>query len=279
MSQPPITSYQIEIGTGAGAFLLRDANGLIPIEYNKLSTGIFSGGELSKGTETGSPPTTTKIDVAAGAGIVVDNYTDPKNPTYILVSWPAFTDVEITGIPIADRTFIAIELNGSPSPTVAQRTTDYSSPEHRTHIILGTIGHANNVNIVAVRNDPVAAFDVGARLGDLARAMGTFNISGNLYGPNGANLLLNKTDGASYRMGNNFHIDRANPDVTDDAIEIAIEWNYSYRAGGSPSGDFILTGKTDTINPTLYDDGSGTLQTVTSKQWTIQLIKHFPGVG
>jgi hypothetical protein len=276
MSQPPITADQILTGTGVGSLVALDENALLPIQLSKISTGIFSGGEMSKGTLSGSPLTTTKISVSAGSGIIIDNYTDPLNPTYQLISWPAFIDEEITNIVSAERTFLAISPAGSPlgSPILIQQTTIYTEQQHRDVIPLGIAGHVTNVSVVAVRSDPHAAFDADARLGDLAHAIGPFNIEGNIYTYNGVNLLLDKSVGKSYRLGNNFHVDRAAPDTTTDASEAALEWNYSYQDG---AGGFTLTGKVTTIEPANYDDGDGTFGTVATNTWTTQIIKHFPG--
>ncbi len=275
---PKIRGFQVDVGTSDlndNAIIVKlDSNNLSPVELSKISTGLFTGGEISFGTLTGSPGTTTKISISAGAGIVVDNYTDPQNPTYQLVSWPAFTDVEVVNIATNPRTFIAISAAGSPSPAVVQKTIHYTYAEHRDVIMLGTVGHVNNANVVAVRNDPIAAFDVNARLGDLARAIGAFNIDGNIYGSNGVNLNIDKSIGESYRIGNNFHNNKASPDVTTDVLETATLWNYSYRDG---IGGYTLTGKTNLVVPGNYDDGDGTLGIVGTQSWTVQQILHFPG--
>jgi len=278
MSQPPITSDQIDIGTGAGALVTLDSNALLPVQLNKESTGLFSGGQISKGTETGSPLATTKVSVSAGSGIIVDNHTDPVNPTYQLITWSAFTDVEVTNIVSADRTFLAIAPAGSPlgSPTLMQQTIQFTESEHRDYIVLGVVGHVTNVKVIAVRSDPHAAFDANIRLGDLAHAIGPFNIDGNVYNANGANLNLDKTFGTSYRLGNNFHTDKSSPDVTTDTVDTALQFNYSYQDGGT---GYTLTGKVTTVDPDFYDSGIGTLTAVPTNDWQVQIIKHFPGGG
>ena len=240
------------------------------------STGLFSGGQLLVGTPngsplTGSPPTTTLITVLAGEGIVVDNYTDPLNPTYTNVSWSEFTDVAVTGISIADRTFIAIDSNGD----LEQRTTAFTEAEHRDLIHIGTVGHASQTHVIAVRNDPHAAFDVNARLADLGEAIGAFNVTGNLYNQLISGLTINKTVGSSYRIGNNFHTTKKVPDITQDIAETALLFNYSYQDG--IGGHTVSTSKTNTIVPGNYDDGSGTLASTPANDWQVQVIKHFPG--
>ena len=172
-----------------------------------LSTGSFEGGEISFGTPDGSPllgspQVSTTFTIAAGSGIVVDNYTDPENPTYNVVTWSEFTDQPITAMLSAERTYVGIDAAGS----VVQNTGPFTTEDHRDYIILGRVGHVNHTHVIAVRSTAHAAFDGMARLGDLAEAIGSFNVFGNVYGNNGPNLEIYKTDGESYRLGNNFQI-------------------------------------------------------------------------
>jgi len=271
MAQPKIKSEQIDIADltaeAPGGLVAYDANSRIPIQLSKVSTGLFSGGLITEGTAA------TEISVSAGEGIVVDNYTNPESPTYTLVSWTAFIDVTVTNIATAERTFVAIDPTG---PTLLQQPTEFSTAERRDYVLLGAVGHANNVSVVAVLNTPVAAFDSSVRLADLALAIGSFNMSGNVYGDNGVAVSLTKTVGESYRLGNNFHTDPASPDVTTDASEIAPEFNYSYQDGVI---GYTLTGKVSLVDSAFYDDGTGTLAAMPSNQWQVQVIYHFPGGG
>lgn len=54
---------------------------------NSISTGVLAGGLISA---NGDP---TKIDIAAGVGQIVNNYTDTTNPTLTFVSWPDKTAI------------------------------------------------------------------------------------------------------------------------------------------------------------------------------------------
>ena len=243
------------------------------------STGLLTGGELIFGTldgtgggsPVGSPlTTTTTVTVTAGSGVIVDSYTDPTDPTYTNVAWSEFTDVTVTSLGSAVRTFFAVNNVG----TLLQQTVEFTAEEHRDVIHVGTAGHANNTNIVAVRSNPHAAFDPTVRLGDLAEAIGAFNISGNVYGDSGANVNLDKSAGESYRLGNNFHTTKKSPDITEDAGETDLSFNYSYKDG---SGGYILTVSTTLIDPANYDDGTGTLNSMPANDWQVQVIKHFPG--
>jgi hypothetical protein len=235
------------------------------------STGIFDGGEVQYGSGS---PTTTTVTITAGNGIIVDNYTDPANPTYTPVSWSQFTDVAVTSLAVADHTYFAIDNTGS----LVQSTSEFTEQEHRDYIVLGAAGHVNRTSIVGVRSNPHASFDPTIRLVDLAEAIGAFNISGNIYGPNGANLNVNKSAGKSYRAGANFQNDKASPDVTTDITQTAITWNYSYRDG---LGGYVYSSPTTVIDPDNYDNDAGgsppALTAVPTNDWQVQILRFFPG--
>ena len=236
-----------------------DDGGLAAI-YNSNSTGLLTGGELSINSGDN-----TKFDISSGVGRVVDNASDPENPTYSLVTWSAMAAISVTNIAITPRSFIALNS----SAVVVQSGTPYNNSDHKDKIILGNLGHANFTNLVAFANIPDASFDGGARLGDLARALGALNVTGNIYGPNGANLNLDKGTGTTYRFGTNFHSNKGDPDLTQDSTISTVPFRYSYQDG---SGDFILGAPATAIDPSKYDDDSGTLAPVTVGYWTVQRI-------
>ena len=238
-----------------------------------VSTGTFTGGEVQFGS--GSPATVTTVTITAGEGFIVDNYTDPLRPVYKHVTWPQFTDVPIAALTSADRTFFAY---GGGSPHLVQQSVEFTPAEHRDYIHFGTVGHANRTHAVAVRSNPHAAFDVQLRLSDLAEAIGAFNISGNIYSAAGSPAMhIVKSVGTTYRLGNNFHTSRKQPDITNDASETPVSFNYSYRAGGN---DYVLTAATTTIDSANYDGSAGSpaaLEAMPSNQWQVQIIKFFAG--
>ena len=242
------------------------------------STGLMTGGELQFGPPNGSPllgspQVSTTVTITAGEGVIVNNYTDPTDPTYTNVAWTEFTDVTVTSLGGADRTFFAINNVG----TLLQQTTEFTAEEHRDVIHIGTAGHANHTNIVAVRSNPHAAFDPNVRLGDLAEAIGAFNVTGNVYENTGGGVTVDKTVGESYRLGNNFHTSKKSPDITEDAIDTTLSFNYSYR-NVVDGTSFTLTTKTTLIDAGNYDFlGDGTLTALPANDWQVQVIKHFPG--
>ena len=235
--------------------------------YSNLdSTGILTGGTLSINVDT------TKFNISSGTGIIVDNYTDVVNPVYTPVTWTTFTGITATNLASADRSFIAIDVNGN----LIQSAVPFTNTEHKNYIVIGNLGHANRVAITGLRNNPDPAFDATARLADMARALGAFNIEGNVFSPNGSNLLMNKSGGRTYRLGNNFQLTKKDTDTTTDASASPVTFLYSWRNG---TGGWNLGTSTSTIIPNLWDNGSGTLQTVPNGRYTIQLIKYFSGIN
>ena len=239
----------------------------IGVGLNNASTGLLSGGTLTiNGNDN------TKFDIAAGVGIIVDNHTNPLSPTAQLISWATQIGIVTTNISTADRTFIAVNNSGS----LVQSTSIYTNTEHRTYINIGALGHANRTNILQTRNNPDAAFDVGARLGDLARAIGPINISGNAFFANGPNLFLDKSAGVTYRTGQNFQLSKSDPDTTYDIPLTVVSFRYSYRNG---IGGYNLSAAINTIDPSQWDDGSGTLAAVPNGRFTVQQVVFFAGTN
>jgi len=230
---------------------------------NHSSTSILSGGTVTNGS------TSTTINISAGTGLIVNNTTDPANPTYQLVTFGPFTDVAITNIATTEKTYVAIDNTGA----VYQQPTEFGPTDHRTYMIIAVVAHVSGV-VEAIRNDHHAAFDIVARLGDLAHAIDQFNITGNVYSANGANLYLNKSTGKSYRLGSNFHTDNTNPDITTDPSATQASFRYSYRDG---AGGYLESGSTISVDPAHYDNGTGTLATVSTNLWSVQQIRYFSG--
>jgi len=231
------------------------------------STGLLDGGELSINVDP------TKFDVAAGIGLIVDNYTDTLNPTAALVTWGASAAVVVTNLAITTRSFIAINSVGS----IVQSGASWTNTEHKDNIVLGNLGHANLTSIVGLRNNPDPAIDATARLADLARAIGSLNIEGNIFGPNGNNILLNKSSGTTYRLGNNFANNKRDTDSNTDASGTIVPFIYSYQNGGG--GHTLVTPPATSVDSSNYDDGTGTLSSMPNGRWQIQIIKYFSGIS
>ena len=74
----------------------------INLNHNShMSTSLTFGGEISINADT------TKIDIAAGKGIVTDSYTDDENPTFTQVPWTVKTAITITNIATQPITYFS----------------------------------------------------------------------------------------------------------------------------------------------------------------------------
>lgn len=248
--------------------ILTKSNAVVdgPITIGNASTGILEGGALSIGG--GSPITT--FNVSSGSGLIVDHSTTPTNPTVVTVTWPDITGITATNIGVSDATAVFIDSTGS---VVQLPLVSDTNQDHKDKIFIGQITHPIN-EIQALRSVSDPAYGGAERLGDLSRAMGPFNVTGNIYGPNGINLFINKSAGNSYSAGINFQNNIENPDVSTDVVQNALTFRYSYRDG---VGGFTENGSTTAVSPSLYDDGDGTLGAIPGGRWSIQHIYFFPG--
>ena len=229
------------------------------IRYNK-STALVDGGELSING-------TNQFDVAAGNGEIVDNHTDPNNPTFVRISWDASTANSVTNLATKPVTFVGVNSSG----TIVQQFTAFTEAQSRSIIILGTLVHPDNTNIDAVATVPNYAASTYSALRDLAVAVGTLNLSGNVYSESGANLSIDKTAGKTFSIGSNYETSKANPNVTIDAVDTALTFSRAYQDG---AGDTTFVSGQTTIDPANYDDGDGTLGSMTASYYQTQRIYY-----
>ncbi len=226
---------------------------------NNMSTGILTGGEISINGEDN-----TKFDVAAGVGVIVDNYTDPLNPVITNVEWTIKTAQIDSYLATTDETSVAIDIDGN----IYLSGYYFTDEERRDLIVLGNLGHLGRTEIEYVIVEPSPVFDVKVQLDDFLENFGAFNISGNVFGPNGSNLYIDKTEGKVFDGGVNYINSKKSPNIYMSDVFTAPYVQYYYRdSGGSwVSGDY-----TQSINPDEYDSGFG-LVDVPSGKFTIQTL-------
>jgi len=100
------------------------------------------------------------------------------------------------------------------------------------------------------------------------------NVGGNnTYTANWANLSLNKSAGEIFERGVNYYVDAEDPDIATTPAETLLSFRYVYRNG---SGGATVWPLVTEIDPEVYDDGSGTLQTVPNKKFTVPRIYLAP---
>lgn len=233
---------------------------------NQLCTGIWEGGLV---TINGSD--STKIDITAGSGVVVDNYTDPRNAKVYQVVWEAKTAVPLEFITQNFTSFIGIARNGE----VTQFALEPTASERRDYIILALAVHTSLTTIENISNEVQLGYGNANALNDLSNAIGTVNIDGNVFRATGGNLRLTRSAGKSFKLGGNYYNDAKSPNVINSDALVSPYIFKPYRDG---AGNYsIVLPLTQSVDPAYYDDGTGTLALVpASTPWTVLRVYHSP---
>lgn len=226
--------------------------------YNNASTGVTRFDGFSINVDT------TKFDRGVVEGWFVDNTTNPNIPIKVFKSFPATTGNTLTNIATQNVTYIAIDING-----VMHQSGMPDEPEiQRDWIPLGVIVHSNRVIINAVNNQPVVAISPNNQLSDLIESIGFFNISGNVFSPNGANLNINKSAGHVFKQGSNFLNNNKDPHTLGLSALVAPN-NIRYRT--QIGTEFANTA---VIDAGFYDL-AGVRTAIPGTRWSIQRIYLF----
>lgn len=213
---------------------------------NLSSTALIDGGTVTINADN------TKFDVAAGTAVYVDNYTDPLNPTYSVITFGPFTAQTLPDLANQDQTSVAIDNAGA----IYLYFAEPGSALRRQIVNLGTCVHSSRTQIdVVADNTYTVGIDVASALFDLGIAVNIINKSGNVFGSNGANLTTTKTAGVTHLLGINFHGNKAVPNEYNSPELTTVGFHRTWRDG---AGDFILLGAEETsFDPSYYDDGTG----------------------
>jgi len=236
------------------------------------STGILFGGGITAAIGG------TTFSVDAGIGQIVGYTANSYGifPTLTEVTWGAFTGVTLNYLTTSEFTRLYIDENGE----LQQQTAAFDHTDPLNRIILGTISHIDRSTIALVTNKQNVAYDEFHRLYELFDTFGPIKKHGLNVSANGANLRLNRSSGEALVIGANYVNDFEEPDTVDLDAQTPAVIARIYRDG---FGDFVydtngLSFYTD-VDPTKYDDNSGTLQTVNNNQWTIQRLYMFPNLS
>jgi hypothetical protein len=226
--------------------------------YNNASTGVtrFDGFTINVDI--------TRFDRGVVEAWFVDNATNPNAPTKVFKTFAATTGNTLTNIATQSVTYIAIDINGG-----LHQSGMPDEPEiQRDWIPLGVIVHSNRTNINAVNNQPVVALSPNNQLSDLIESIGFFNISGNVFSPNGANLNINKSAGHVFKQGSNFLNNNKDPHTLALSALVAPS-NIRYRT--QVGTEFA---NTSTIDTGFYDL-AGVRTAIPGTRWSIQRIYLF----
>lgn len=217
--------------------------------YNLDGNGVVSGIEISINTDT------TKIDISSGVYHVI---------TDVNKIFDGLTAVTLTNLATHNVTYLALDLDGN----LVQQVTPFTMSQRRTHILIGVAVHSNRLNVNAVNNLPDVAVSSASQLNDLIDGLHSFNVDGNLFYANGANLYINKTVGYLFKKGVNFTTDNSNPhNILLPALEAPSNIRYRLSDG---------TEYADTQEISLfYESPLGTREALPTNRFSIQRITVF----
>lgn len=238
-----------------------------------LSTGILNGGELSVANGT-------QFTIAAGDGIINDINKasgSAPHPEIKKISWAQQT-ITVSNLDSGNtqqlNSWIYVDVNGA----VQQQATAFTDAQKRNNITIGSAIHTEGV-LKFVKTFPITAYDNTAQINEFANIFGPLKKSGHKVSANGANLSINRAAGVAFALGRNYTADPENPSTVSDSAKTQCVIHRYYR---NNSGGFVLddgpSGNGYTVlDPTKYDNGSGTLQTVSGGNFAVQRLFYFPG--
>ena len=265
--------FSTEDGSDVLHFRYDDKDLSIDYLTEVLSTGILNGGELSVANGT-------QFTIAAGDGII--NYINkgggsPPHPEIKKISWTQQT-ITVSNLDSGNteqlNSWIYVDANGA----VQQQATAFTDAQKRNNITIGSAIHTEGV-LKFVKTFPITAYDNTAQINEFANIFGPLKKSGHKVSANGANLSINRAAGVAFALGRNYTTDPENPSTVSDSAKTQCVIHRYYR---NNSGGFVLddgpSGNGYTVlDPTKYDNGSGTLQTVSGGNFAVQRLFYFPG--
>lgn len=225
-------------------------------DYSNGSTGVVFFGGITLDTTT--------FSLGVIKAYFVDN-TIPTSPIITYKEFPATSAIACDFLTSSITTFISIDVSG----VIHQKTSPFTPTETRDWIPLGNIVHSNKSTINAVNNAPNVVLSPTNQLDDLMISIGVFNINGNIFGPNGTNMYINKSQGNIFKSGSNFSNDIKDPHTLGlSALSAPTNLRYRTQTG-------VETANTQSVIPDVYDLG-GVPTAITGASWTVQRIYVFP---
>ncbi len=227
---------------------------------NRLqTTGLLTGGVISQASST-------TVDWTAGTGQVAD-YTSTTHSQRIDVAWSAVTGHTVVNVATDGVTVFGYDENGD---VVEKLTTALTAVDSYETIWFAHCTHISGA-IVSVSSAPgnMGYDGVSSFREFINMIIGPANITGNVYGANGANLNLNVVGGAAFIIGSNFRNDTSLSDIVVLASDTGLTFRKVYQGAGA--GIAYDGAEVTAIDPDQYDD-AGSLTAVTTDYWTIQRV-------
>jgi len=203
---------------------------------NNSSTGVFEFSGLSITTPSG-----TTFNVGPVQGWIIDNVTEPANPTIQLIIYSGSTGNTALYVSSATETYILL----TSGLTLTQQTTFPTPQQRRQNLYLGKFGHGNRQFLINAFNEPDSSLSPVSQLRDMFTVIKLVN-DGVLASANGANLNINTSAGVLYGLGIGYVANKLNPNSLTISGQSPATFQYRTQTGGTPSN-------TTLIEPGFYD--------------------------
>ena len=208
----------------------------------------------------------TKFDVGAGYGLDVD-YTDPLNPEKEKTPWIAQTAITPTFLTSEVGTFLGIDKSG----TIIQQVLDFDREQLSTIKRIGRLSHFNKTTITNTYDFPLTV-ETNLDFAAYVMARGTIKLDGAEVQENTTDLSIKITAGYYTRIGASDNRDSQN--FPKSSLLTAPSFFPAWREAVTFNAE--LGSLTTQIDTTHYDDGSGTLATMTDGYYGNVYIYFFP---
>jgi hypothetical protein len=246
----------------------RQDNNLVKFKWIEggISTGILYGGLVSGSGST--------IYVSSGSGIVMNSnasYSEEISPEFIYITWPNYS-ASATYLTSSQNTYLYVDVFG----VVRQQPNYFTETQYQEAICLGRVTHANYTNITGIGSNVQTTYDSDAQQSEFIRAFGPLKINGLTVTGQTGSLSINIGAGTSYNLGGFYRYNPDHPSNYPSTATITGSMARAYRSGSGIYLDNNGGAFYTVIDPTKYDDGSGTLQNTGASNWTIQRVFYNP---
>jgi hypothetical protein len=236
----------------------------------RVDTGIVWGGVT---TFSGST-----IYITPGAGLIINHNANTGShgdtvPTY--VQFGPIT-ASATFITSSQVTYLLIDETGN----LLQQTTVFTPQQFNEKLPIGYIFCLTTSSISSFADARTTTYGQDEQQTQFIRSFGPLKVYGYDITPQSGSLKISIASGRTYRIGGFYTQSPDTPSIYDSTTVATGSLVRVYRDPAAIGGFRATLSSSgfpfSDIDPTKWDDGSGTLQTVGSGEWTIQRL--FQGV-
>ena len=230
-----------------------------------VNSGLIYGGVVSFESST--------LYISPGGGLVVNHNASTSSvnsavPTQ--VKWGPITS-SATYLTSSQFSHLYIDKNGD----LQQQVENFTPEQYLEKIPLGTLGHLNQTTIDSFGEEKQTVYATHEQSNQFIRAFGPLKQQGYDLSASGSSLGFNVASGTSFKLGGFYSISPNNPSLCGTpALESTgkIVRVYQSSSEGGFIGDINAGNFYDVVDPTKYDDGSGTLVNISGSTTTIQRV-------